>query len=105
VVKERDTKALLGGILVGGVGWIYRAPVILLLMGNKLAYKAGDEYNYMPYLDAGVIIQQLFLMATAFGLKCAYVNPNIRQINKEHFHKIFGEGIFCGAFAVGYKYE
>lgn len=105
VVTDRDAKALLSGLLVGGVGWIHRAPAIILLFGDPVAYKAGDEINYMPYLDAGCVIQQLYLTATAMGLHCAYSNPNIREHNKEHFHKSFGEGIFCGAFAVGYPQD
>lgn len=103
VITDRDKKALLGGMLVGGVGWIHRAPIIFLLKADPLAYKAGDEINYMPFLDAGVIVQQLFLMGTALGLKTAYVNPNIRPMNSDHFKKVFGDKIFCGAFAVGYK--
>lgn len=103
IVHDRDEKALLGGLLVGGTGWIHRAPVILLLFADPLAYKAGDEIAYMPYLDAGVVVQQFLLMATALGLKTAYSNPNIREMNKDHFHKIFGEGIFCGAIALGHK--
>lgn len=103
VVDDRDKKALLGGLLVGGVGWIHRAPTVLLLFADPVAYKAGDEINYMPYLDMGVVVQQFLLMATALGLKTAFSNPNIRDINKEHFHKVFGDGIFGGAIAVGYK--
>lgn len=102
VIEERDEKALLGGLLVGGVGWIHRAPTILLLIADPIAYKAGDEITYMPYLDAGCVVQQLYLTATALGLHCAYANPNIRDINKQHFINTFGEGIFCGAFAVGH---
>lgn len=101
VITERDDKALLGGLLVGGVGWIHRAPVIILLMADPVAYKAGDEIDYMPYLDAGVMVQQLYLSATAQGLHCAYANPNIRPQNQDFFHERFGEGIFCGAFALG----
>lgn len=105
VITNRDDKAILGGLLVGGVGWIHRAPAIILLLADPIAYKAGDEINYMPYLDAGCVIQQLYLTATAQGLHCAYSNPNIRESNKEHFNKLFGEGIFCGAFAIGYPPE
>lgn len=105
VITERDDKALLGGILVGGVGWIHRAPAIILLFGDPLAYKAGDEVTYMPYLDAGVIVQQLSLAATAMGLHCAYANPNIRDNNKQFFAERFGSGIYCGAFAVGLPYK
>lgn len=104
LITDRDQKALLGGLLVGGVGWIHRAPAIFLLYGDPLAYKAGDEITYMPYLDAGVVIQQLSLTATALGLHCAYANPNIREGNKEHFFNTFFGGerpVYCGAFAFG----
>lgn len=103
VIEDRDDKALLGGLLVGGVGWIHRAPVVLLILADPLAYKAGDEINYMPYLDMGVVVQQSLLMATALGLKTAFANPNIRDLNKEHFRRVFSEDIFGGAIAVGYK--
>lgn len=103
LVTDRDKKALLGGLLVGGVGWIHRAPAVILLIADPLAYKAGNEIEYMPYLDAGVIVGQLYLYATALDLHCAYANPNIRDFNKGHFSEVFGPGIFCGAFAVGLK--
>ena len=98
---DRDIKALLGGVLVGGVGWIHRASCILLIFADPIAYKAGDEINFMPYLDAGCVIQQLYLSATSHDLKCCYVNPNVREFNVGHFKNIFGDKIFCGAFAVG----
>jgi nitroreductase len=102
-INDRDNKALLGGILVGGTGWIHRAPEIFLLMADREAYKALGEVQYMPYLDAGVVVQQLYLCATALGLASTFCNPSIREVNKEHFHKVFGDGIFCGAFAFGHK--
>ena len=107
VVTDRDAKSLLGGILVGGVGWIHRAPIIILLFADLTAYKAGDEYTYMPYLDAGCAIQQLYLATTAQGLHCAYANPNIREENKKFFMERYGNDnlLFCGAFAVGYPKE
>lgn len=115
VVKGRDQKALLGGLLVGGVGWIHRAPVILLLFADYKAYKAGDEVKWMPYLDAGVMVQQLMLAAEGLGLHSAYANPNVRPHNKMHFKRNFymqepvtveGEqsDIFCGAVAVGHPH-
>lgn len=104
-ITDKDNKALLGGLLVGGVGWVHRAPVIFLLFGDTKAYVAGDESTFMPYLDAGCIVQTFYLGATEMGLYCAYVNPNVREANKEHFKKTFGEGIFCGAFCFGYPYE
>lgn len=101
IVDQRDDKELLGGILVGGVGWVHRAKYVLLLMGDSLAYKARNEATYMPYLDAGVMVQQLTLATTAYDLAGCFVNPNVREQNVEHFQNVFGEGIFCGAFAIG----
>lgn len=104
LVDARDDLELLGGLLVGGVGWIHRAPVVALLFADPAAYKAGGEVAYMPYLDAGVLVQQLLLRATDLGLASAYVNPNIRAHNRGHFHAVFGHGILCGAVAVGWPH-
>jgi len=102
IVEERDQKALLGGLLVGGVGWIHRAPAILMLFGQTESYKAEGEIAFMPYLDAGAMVYAAYLHATANGLACCFCNPNIRPMNREHFQTMFGEGIFCGAIALGF---
>lgn len=102
VITDKDQKALLGGILVGGVGWIHRAPIILLITADPKAYKAGKEIDFMPYLDGGVVSQQLALMATALGIHGCFANPNIRDFNLEHYHKVFGPEILTMAFAIGF---
>ena len=102
VVEGRDQKALLGGLLVGGVGWIHRAPVVLLLFGQAESYKADGEIAFMPYLDAGAMMYAAYLHATANDLACCFCNPNIRPMNREHFQTLFGEGVFCGAIALGF---
>lgn len=110
-ITERNDKDLLDGLLVGGTGWVYRAPVMFLLMADPAAYLAdgGREINYNSYIDAGVMVQQLSLTATALGLHCAFVNPNIRDENKEFFYSRFkpeawDEAVFCGAFVFGYPH-
>ena len=103
VIDGRDQKALLGGLLVGGVGWIHRAPVVLLLFGQTESYRAEGEIAFMPYLDAGAMMYAAYIHATACGLSCCFCNPNIRELNKGHFKAVFGEGVFCGAIALGYK--
>ena len=102
VITDKDQKALLGGLLVGGVGWIHRAPAILLITADPKAYKAGKEIDFMPYLDGGVVSQQLALMATTLGIHGCFANPNIRDFNQDHYHKIFGPEILTMAFAIGY---
>lgn len=103
-VDGRDELALLGGLLVGGVGWIHRAPWVLLLFADPVAYKAGREVEFMPFLDAGCVIQQVMLRATSLGLATAYANPNVRETNRAHFSATFGQGIFCGALAIGHPH-
>ena len=107
--SDRDDKAILNGLLVGGVGWIYRSPLVILLLADPKAYQAGDEVKFMPYLDAGVLMQHISLLCTASGLRSAYANPNIREKNISHFKALFTpEGwddvIFCGAVAIGYPH-
>lgn len=102
-ISDRDHKALLGGILVGGVGWIHRASNILLIFADPIAYKAGDEIKFMPYLDAGVVIEHLYLKCSELNLKCCFANPNIREMNQEHFKKVFSDKIYCGCIAIGYE--
>lgn len=100
-VTDRDGKALLGGLLVGGVGWVHRAPAVLLLMADPAAYKAPGEIGFMPYLDAGFAAAHVVLAAEAEGLRSCFINPNVRQHNRDHFASVFGPGLFCGAVAVG----
>ena len=103
-VTERDEKDLLSGLLVGGIGWINRAKAILLLKADMDCYKSPAERDNMPYLDAGVVIQTVYLTAEVMNIGCCYVNPNIRDENKEFFYERFGieeNEVFCGALALG----
>jgi nitroreductase len=100
--QDRTKKELLGALLVGGVGWIHRADKIILLFADPLAYKAGDEIKFMPYLDAGAVLATAYLLCEEMGIGCCFVNPNIREENKKIFHERFRTtGIFCGALAIG----
>jgi len=104
IVEHRHEKEILSGLLVGGVGWCHRADKLLLVFAHKQAYKAPGEINFMPYLDAGVVIQQLYLSATALNLGIGYINPNLREENKKLFKDRFNpnDHIFCGTLALGY---
>lgn len=103
--NDRDKKAILGGLLVGGVGWVHRAPTVWLLFGDPDAYKAPGEAAFMPYLDAGVIVGQMLLAATSGGLAGCFINPNIRAEHRFAFDQLFAPvpgAVYCGAVAVGY---
>ena len=101
-VKFRDNKQLLNGILVGGVGWIYTAAEIILLVANVEAYK--ENLYYMPYLDTGFIAQNIWLACTELGIGCCFVNPNVREEHKGILRQFFVKPneILTGALAIGY---
>ena len=101
IIDKRDDKDILGGLLVGGVGWIHRAEKILLLFADSKAYK--ERLVFMPFLDAGVVIYHVYLMSQYLGLKCCFVNPNIKEYNQPFFRVLFGGDIFCGGFGLGYE--
>jgi nitroreductase len=100
LVYSRDEKELLSGILVGGVGWIHRADKIILFLTDGKAYR--ENLKFMPYLDAGVMVQQVYLVCTSLGMRCCFVNPNIREKYKKVFKNISGD-LLLGAMAIGYK--
>lgn len=111
LITERDDKDLLGGLLVGGTGFIHRVPAIFLLFGDRDSYKAGDppgsEVNYNLPLDSGIIVNQLWLYAISKGLHATFVNPQIRERNKDYFYNSFApkgweNPEFMGAFCFGY---
>ena len=99
IIEDRADKDLLSGLLVGGVGWVNRADKIILLYSDMEAYKSPAEKDFMPYLDAGVMIQSFYLACEVFGVKVCYVNPNIRE--KEFFKQRFIDGLFLGAIVIG----
>lgn len=100
LVDDRDDKELLGGILVGGVGWMHRANIVLLLLADPVAYASPNEKAFMHYCDAGFLAMSMWLAAEAEGLGACYINPNIKH--KDIFDQKFGLGrIFCGALCIG----
>ncbi len=103
VIMERYEKNLLSGLLVGGTGWIHRADKIILLFADPVAYKGKGEIAFMPFIDAGVLVGQIYLQATADKLAVCFCNPHTEY--KELFDKIFNckNLIFCGAIALGKK--
>jgi len=102
-VSEREEKELLSGLLVGGVGWSYRADKLLLLFADMTAYHNPAEKDFMPYLDAGAMIKTIYDTCTVLDVGVGYVNPNIREANKDFFNERFGgENLrFCGVLALG----
>jgi len=106
IIDDRVSKELLGGILVGGVGWIHRSDKIILLFANNLAYKSENEITFMPYLDAGAVLMAGYLICEEMNIGVCFVNPNIRKEFKKYFIENFNKGelIFCGALAIG-KYD
>ena len=104
--REKEMKEEIAKILVGGVGWLDTADSILFLLANMVAYKSPAEVAFMPYLDAGVIAQNVLLMAESLGIGACFVNPNILKDKMDDFVKFTGGRRFCGAIALGrYDYR
>lgn len=91
-------------LLVGGKGWVVNARLGILLFADLSAYKSLVEVDFMPWLDAGCVIENLYLAAEALGLGACYVNPNIRVENRAEFQTNFNDRdlLFCGLMAFGY---
>lgn len=89
--------------MVGGRDWLSEAQVILLLFADMIAYKSPAEVGFMPYLDAGVVVENVYLVATALDIGVCYVNPNILVDGRAVFDGQFNpRGLrFCGAMALG----
>jgi nitroreductase len=102
IIQGRNEKELLGALLVGGVGWIHRASKIILLFADPMSYK--ERVFAMPYLDAGVVVGNAYLICEDMGIGCCFVNPNIREENEKIFRDRFMKDnyLFCGALALGY---
>lgn len=101
-IRRRDDRARLGGLLVGGVGWVHRAPVVLLFHVDPEAYKAPGEIDFMPYLDIAFAADRVLLAAESEGLKHCFINPSIRKPDLEFFQKSFNIELFGGAVALGW---
>lgn len=91
----------LDNMLVGAKNWAHNADRAWLIFADKLAYKSPNEKAFMPYLDAGFVGQNIYLMCEYLGIGTCFINPNIREENKPIFEKDFGDDYFCGAFVFG----
>ncbi len=81
-------------VLVGGANWIAKADKVFFLYGARECYKNPKEIAYMPYLDAGFVGQNIYLLCELYGIGCCFVNPNLRE-------ELDSNDYFCGAIAVG----
>ena len=91
-------------ILAGGEGWLGAAPLVMLVFADLVAYKSPIEVDFMPWLDAGVILTTIAYAAHTAGLGACIVNPHICPESRKAFAAAFNpEGrLFCGAVALGY---
>lgn len=103
VIRVRRNKELLGGLLVGGVGWVHRADTVVLFIADPVAYASPNEKEFMHYCDVGFKAMAMWLTAESVGVGACYINPNLvdKEIFNEHFVPM-KDGIFCGALALGH---
>jgi len=103
IISTNKSKSELEKFLVGGKGWIDKANIIILLLADMLAYKSQNEVDFMLYLDAGFVAQNIYLAGEALGVGACFVNPNVREEDMYEFSSLFipkGHR-FCGALALG----
>jgi nitroreductase len=84
--------------LVGGRGWCHKANMILMLYADMTAYKSPNEVEFMPYLDAGFVAQNIYLICEVMDIGCCYINPHTKPKGKYDKKNLK----FMGAFALGY---
>jgi nitroreductase len=96
------TQEIADKYLVGAKNWVMNADKVFLVMADKLAYKNPAEQSFMPYLDAGFVGQSIYLMSEVLNIGCCFINPNIRDENKEDFKSLYGDDYICGAIALGH---
>lgn len=91
IVNKKGIKTL-----VGGRGWIEKANKVIKLYACMKAYKSPAEVDFMPYLDAGFIAQNIYLITEIMNIKCCFVNPNHvgTEIEKKGYR-------FVGCLALG----
>lgn len=81
-------------LLVGGKKWVDKSKKVIFLYGAKQCYKNPKEISYMPYLDAGFVAQNIYLLCEVFNIGCCFINPNItKELNSEDY--------FVGAISFG----
>lgn len=102
IVSDRREKELLGGLLVGGVGWVHRAHTIILFLADPVAYASPNERDFMHYCDVGFKAMSMWLAAESINIGACYINPNL--VDESIFKLRFSGGdlIFCGALALGH---
>ena len=94
---RKPTKEL-SEYLVGGKNWCHKASLILMLYADMTAYKSPNEVEFMPYLDAGFVAQNIYLICEVVGIGCCYINPHTKpkgKFDKKNYK-------FVGAMALGY---
>jgi nitroreductase len=93
-----------GEYLLGGKGWAEKAIAILLLLADMKAYKSPREVDFMPWLDAGVMLAAITYAATACGIGSCIINPSLQEETASDFQSRFNPEsyLFCGAVALGY---
>ena len=93
-------------LFVGARKWSLKANKIYLIFAAKEAYKSPNEKAFMPYLDAGFVAQNIYLISEVLGIGSCFVNPNIRQENVRKFNDNFNidNDYICGAMVLG-NYE
>jgi nitroreductase len=95
-IQKMEPTDPLVDLLVGGAIWAKGADTILFLYADMDAYKSPNEVDFMPYLDAGFVAENIYLMCDFICVGCCFINPNAKEsLDKDNYK-------FVGAIALGH---
>lgn len=104
-VKKPELKEMISNSMTLGGIFTHLAPLILIVLADKRAYRFPDD-RYVPYQDAAAAIQNVLLEAESLGLGACWVAytsySNIKnELMIRHSLGIPKQMLICGAVAIG----
>ena len=82
VIRNENDREYLGKIIIGGEGFLHNSPVHILILEDIRSYHLPFQ-RHMPYIDAGVAIENMLLVTHAEGLGACILNGSITPKNEK----------------------
>lgn len=95
IVTEKEQKTRIASA-VGGQKTITNAPVVIIVTINLAAYEGVLEHNVAPFLDAGVALENILLIAHSMGIGACPIAGRLQEdiirdaLDIPKTHKIMG---------------
>jgi len=95
IVTEKEQKSKIASA-VGGQKTITNAPAVIVATINLAAYEGVLKNNVAPFLDAGVALENILLLAHSMGIGTCLIAGRLQEdiirdaLNIPNTHKIMG---------------